>query len=150
MPHITNLISDIQLPSGELYEIHDKYAIHDISELGVAGALVFKGTLADCDALAAIAPEASKNGYVYLVTSVTASTSAGKQLIPAGWDDTPYASSLEYVCIQVNDSNTYKWEPLGNIHDAASSTHKHNVVVTGKNSTSTVSGSMSIPKVTPS
>ena len=53
MAHSNNVISKIKLPGNTTeYEIHDAHAIHDVSELGVSGALVFKGTLADLDALA--------------------------------------------------------------------------------------------------
>lgn len=40
-----------------------------------------------------------------------------------------------------------KWEPLGNVHDAASSDHTHTVTVEGTNKASAVTGKVTIPTV---
>ena len=121
MPHsTTNYISDIKLPNGSVYEIHDKYAIHDPADLGISGALIFKGVLDSVGEL----PTAAKsiNGHVYLI------------------------DKSEYVCVNkgTDAAPNWAWEELGDIHDAASSTHTHGVTVTGTNSSSTVSGSATV------
>lgn len=121
MAHSSNIISSIKLPNGNTYEIHDAQAIHDVSELGINGALIFKGTVTAESELPTAS--ASNIGHVYLNAT----------------------SNIEYVCVQKD--STYSWEKLGNIHDAASSTHKHNVTVTGSNAASTVTGTVTVPTV---
>lgn len=122
MAHNEYIISQVKLPGSEqIYQIHDEHAIHDISELGVSGALVFKGTVAAVSDLPAAA--AGSQGHVYLVSS----------------------ENLEYVCIEKDD--VYVWEPLGNVHDAASSTHIHNITVNGGNSASAVEVEVAVPTV---
>lgn len=125
----TMWISDVKLPNGQVYEIHDKYAIHDPSDLGIHGALIFKGVIANASALPTAA--ASNLGHVYLISGDGAE------------------KGVEYVCVE-NSSTTpvsYTWEKLGNIHDAASSTHKHAVTVTGSVGTTTVTGTVTVPTV---
>ena len=75
MPHNTKFISDIKLPDGITYEIHDKYAIHEPGDLGIHGALIFKGVLTSVDDL----PQESANtvGHVYLI------------------------GAMEYVCVEL-------------------------------------------------
>lgn len=120
MAHSNNIISQIKLPGSDIaYEIHDAQAIHSVDDLGLSAALVFKGVLSAESNL----PTASANtiGHVYLVGSV------------------------EYVGVEVSGTTPqYKWEKLGNVHDAASSTHKHTVTVTGQNASSAVTGSASV------
>jgi hypothetical protein len=112
MAHSSNIISQVKLPGSDtIYEIHDAHAIHSASELGVSGVFTFKGVLDNLDLLAAIAANANSQGYVYLVTSLTATTEAGKALIP----DSHYTGNLEYACVNV-DGSTYRWEPLGATH----------------------------------
>ena len=114
----TNIISKIQLPNnGGTYEIHDASAIHSIEELGLSAALVFKGVKATVDALPT---SGNKVGDVWHVT----------------------ADDCEYVWTDASE-----WEPLGNVHDAASSTHTHNVTVTGTNAASAVTGTVIVPTV---
>ena len=68
MAHGNNLIHSIKLPNGTTYEIHDAQAIHslsDIEALGLAGAFIYKGTVAKVSNLPATGNEV---GYVYHVT----------------------------------------------------------------------------------
>ena len=44
MAHGTNILHSIKLPNGTTYDIYDASAIHSVGELGIAGALIFKGT----------------------------------------------------------------------------------------------------------
>ena len=118
MAHSENIISSIKLPNGTTYEIHDANAIHDVSELGLSAALVFKGTK---ETYSLLPTTGNKVGDVWLVT----------------------ATSQEYVWTDKGN-----WEALGGIHDAASSTHTHNVYVTGKNIASQVTGNVVIPTIT--
>lgn len=118
MAHSENIISSIKLPDGSTYEIHDAKAIHDVSELGLSAALVFKGTKPNWDSLPTTG---NKVGDVWLLTD----------------------SGKEYVWL--DDGS---WEPLGFTQDAASSTHTHNVTVTGTNSSSAVTGTVVVPTVT--
>ena len=123
MPHNTNIISKIRLPGSEtVYEIHDEYAVHSAEELGIGSVLSFKGVVA---AESKLPTTGNRAGDVYHVT----------------------ADDCEYVWV-VNGESSW-WEKLGNIHDAASSTHKHAVTVTGKNAASAVTGSVSVPTVSP-
>ena len=128
MAHSTNIISQIKLPNGTSYEIHDAQAIHSIEDLHLASALVFKGTK-DTDA-AILALTSAKVGDVWLSK----------------------ASNTEFVCItEINGTAAASsWEKLGNIHDAASSTHKHTVAVTGTNEASTVTVNGNVPTVSSS
>lgn len=112
------VISSVKLPDGNTYEIHDANAIHDISELGLSAALVFKGTQPNWDELP---KTGNKVGDVWLLTD----------------------SGKEYVWL--DDGS---WEALGYSQDSASSTHTHNVTVTGTNSSSTVTGTAVVPTVT--
>ena len=125
MAHSANYISSVKLPgSNTVYEIHDANAIHDPADLGLHGALIFKGILTAESNLPTAA--ATNVGHVYLI------------------------GATEYVCVEVaGTTTTYKWEKLGNIHDAASSTHTHNVTVGGKNAASAVTGKVTVPTVTP-
>lgn len=125
MAHSNNIISSIRLPNGTAYEIHDAHAIHNIEELGLSAALVFKGTKATDAEVLAITD--AKVGDVYLSTG----------------------SNTEFVCVTAINgaANSNAWEKLGNIHDAASTSHTHGVTVTGTNSTSEVTGVVTIPTV---
>jgi hypothetical protein len=116
--HETDIISQVRLPDGKTYEIHDPNAIHDVSDLDLAQALVFKGTTEGYDFLP---KTGNKIGDVYI--------SIG------------------------GDGNEYVWDgggwvALGNVHDAASSTHTHTATVTGTNSLSDVVGSVNVTSVT--
>lgn len=124
MAHSTNIISSIKLPNGTQYEIHDAQAIHTIEDLGLSAALIFAGTKAtDAEVLAIT--NANK-GEVWLVTS----------------------TNTEYVCVKnIAAADATAWEKLGNVHDAASSTHKHGVTVEGSNAASAVTGTVTVPTV---
>lgn len=117
MAHSNNIISEIKLPNGTSYQIHDAQAIHTVEELGLSAALVFKGTKA---AVADLPATGNKVGDVWYVS----------------------ANDGEYVWTDGGE-----WEAFGNIHDAASSTHIHNVTVTGTNGTSAVTGNVTVPTV---
>lgn len=124
MAHSTNIISSIKLPNGTSYEIHDAQAIHSIEDLGLASALVFKGTR-DTDA-EILAITNAKMGDVWLSTT----------------------TNTEYVCVKtITAADPTAWEKLGNVHDAASSTHKHSVTVAGSNAASAVTGTVTVPTV---
>ena len=123
-------ISSIVLPgSTESYEIHDARAIHDITDLGLSAALVFKGTK---NTTADLPTEGNKVGDVWLV------------LEDVDADGNRY-SNKEFVWTEAG-----RWEMLGSVHDAASSTHIHtgSVTVTGTNSPSAVTGTTTIPTIT--
>lgn len=125
MAHSTNIISSIKLPNGSTYEIHDAQAIHNIEELGLSAALVFKGTKATEAAITGLT--SAKVGDVWLCT----------------------ANNIEYVCVTAinGTANASAWEKMGNVHDAASSDHTHTVTVTGTNEASAVTGNVTIPTV---
>lgn len=120
-----HVISSIMIPGDSTpYEIHDAYAIHSAEELGLSAALVFKGTkTSDADVLAITS---AYMGDVWLSTG----------------------TNTEYVCIKdISAADATAWEKLGNVHDAASSTHTHAVTVTGANAASTVTGTVTVPTV---
>jgi hypothetical protein len=123
-------ISSIVLPgSTEAYEIHDAKAIHDIADLGLSAALVFKGTK---NTPAELPDSGNKVGDVWLVLEDI-----------DGEDGTRYTNK-EFVWTEAG-----KWEMLGNVHDAASSTHIHtgSVTVAGTNKESAVTGTVTIPTI---
>ena len=125
MAHSTNIISSIKLPNGTTYEIHDAQAIHKIEDLGLSAALIFKGTKATDAEILAIT--SANVGEVWLSTG----------------------TNTEFVCVTEfgGGAKASAWEKLGNIHDAASSTHKHGVTVTGTNEASAVTGTVTVPTV---
>lgn len=114
----TNVVSKIKLPGSEtVYEIHDASAIHSLEDLELAQIMQFKGTVATKTALNNIPNKAV--GDVWYVTE----------------DD------CEYVWADKNDDGTGdEWEALGNVHDAASSTHEHTATVTEADATYNVTG----------
>ena len=119
------VISSIKLPDGNVYEIHDPSAIHDISELNLASVLKFKGVVASYDELAS-KTDTAEDGDVWHVAS-------GE------------AAGLEYVW----SSTLNRWEALGKIYDSASSEHTHTVTVSGTNKASSVSanGYVTVPTI---
>ena len=125
MAHSKNIISSIKLPSGTTYEIYDAQAIHSAEELGLSSALVFKGTK-DTEA-EILALTKAKVGDVWLAKNTNA----------------------EFVCVTAvaGTASASSWEKLGDIHNAASSTHTHTVTVTGTNASSSVTGSVTVPTV---
>ena len=117
----TNLIHQVKLPNGTVYDIHDPYAIHTLSDLvglgmDIEGAFVFKGTVA---AVTDLPTTGNKIGHVYHVT----------------------ANHSEYIWAKVDGSTTEAWEEFGE-HFVVN--HVHDVTVTGTNSTSTVGGSATV------
>lgn len=132
MAHSNNKISYIQLPGSDIqYELHDELAIHDPAELGLSGVMIFKGT---------------KATYAEL-PKPTDTVEANHPKIGDVW----YVKDedVEYVWVAANSDLGVEahWEALGNIHDAASSTHTHNVTITGTNAASTVTGTVTVPDV---
>ena len=125
MAHSSNIISAIKLPNNTTYQIHDAQAIHSVEELGLSAALVFKGTKTSESGITGLT--SAKVGDVWLCT----------------------ANNTEYVCVTAvsGTANASAWEKLGNIHDAASSTHTHSVNVNGSNQASTVTGTVTVPTV---
>lgn len=125
MAHSENIISSILLPNGNTYEIHDAEAIHSVEDLGLGAALIFKGTKTSASAITGLT--SARVGDVWLDTS----------------------TDTEYVCTTAvnGTANAAAWEKLGNVHDAASSSHKHTVTVTGTNAASTVTGTVTVPTV---
>ena len=126
--HSENIISSIQLPGTDgsdiQYQIHDANAIHSAEELGLGSALVFKGTKPTDAAILAISD--AHIGDVWLSTG----------------------TNSEYVCTkEISEADSTAWEKLGDVHDAASSTHTHTVTVLGANAKSTVTGTVVVPTV---
>lgn len=114
------IISSVRLPDGNTYEIHDPSAIHSAEELGLGAVMRFRGTVPTFADLQALTD--TQDGDVWHVI----------------------ADGKEYVRC---DNNTM-WEFLGSVHDASSSNHTHNVTVTGTNSTSAVTGKVTVPTYT--
>jgi hypothetical protein len=109
MAHSTNLIEKITV-GGTTYDIHDANALHSIEDLNLATVLTFAGT----DTAANILKKSgAKKGEVWLASD----------------------TNVEYVCIETfsgaTSGDATKWEKLGNVHDAASSTHTHKAASTG-------------------
>lgn len=129
--HTNPIITQIQLPSGSVYDIHDSTALHSIEDLELATVLTFAGI---DTAENILGKTSAKKGEVWLCSNTTG--------IYAG---------VEFVCIETfsgEEADTSKWQKLGNIHDAASSTHIHDeVVVNGTNNGSIVTGKVAVPKL---
>ena len=128
-PHGSNYISEVKLPNGTTYKIHDPEAVHNAADLGLGQALKFMGVLATMTDLEALDPTELGIGEVYLVK----------------------ATNQEYVVVQEGtNAASRKFEALGNVHDAASSTHTHTTTSTGT-ATLTVTGSTGnvVTEVTP-
>jgi hypothetical protein len=58
------------------------------------------------------------------------------------------ATDYEYVWVIPDGAGTGRWEELGAPHNFASSTHKHDVTITGTNAASTATVSGTVPKAT--
>lgn len=222
------IISSIRLPDGNVYEVHDSSAIHDVSELGLSAALVFKGSKPTVDELPAAG---NKVGDVWLVTAnnteyvwtretisgndlsttlinetylvfahlKTTSVYTKEQLMGAtvvthdDFGDASIVITESHITQETDDGLTFtlgtelyiwvaytagynnlpsvgvyfsstsqmdnqrvlsltlvdgRWEAFGGVHDAASSTHKHNIkTFTGHNENSTFNASVNIPTV---
>ena len=119
MAHSSNIISSIKLPGSDtVYQIHDTEAIHSAEELGISNFLDFKGTKETDGEILALT--SAKKGDVWLSTG----------------------TNTEYVCISAisGTANAASWEKLGNVHNAASTTHKHDVTISGTNASSNITG----------
>lgn len=128
-------ISQIKLPNGTTYDIYDATAIHSAADLGLSAALVFKGT------------KEKGSGSTSGAAQILALTSAK---VGDVWLDKD--TNTEYVCVKAvsGTADSTAWEKMGNIHDAASSSHKHTVTVAGTNAASTVTGTVTVPTVSKS
>ena len=229
------IISQVSLPDGNTYEIHDPKAIHDVSELGLSSALAFKGTKST---EADLPTTDNKLGDVWLVTDknqeyvwvediLRGGNTGGKEMLYEAGDfvyaylatsktysaaqfvgatvkvqdlgkpggEATYTIANNNVVEQISSGFTIKvadgvyiwcaiatnykglpsvgtylsyqngtdiisiksvsvignrWEPLGSIHDAASSTHYH-TLTSGTAAAQTwtqTSGTVAIPQVT--
>lgn len=118
--HEIDIISQIRLPDGKTYEIHDPNAIHDVADLNLSSVFKYKGAVESYQDL----PATAEIGDVYHILST------GK----------------EYVW--VSKDNLSEWEVLGATYDAASSTHTHDVTVSGTNKASKVTGTVVVPTIT--
>ena len=122
-------ISQIKLPNNVTYDIYDAKAFHSIEDIGLGTVMRFCGVTESLDTITS-----AKAGDVYI--------------IPGGRDD---ENDKEYICTHDFDgaANPSAWEELGMVYDAASTTHKHNVQVSGSNKPSTVTGTITttIPTV---
>lgn len=119
MAHSTNIISHIQLPGSDIqYQIHDAQAIHDISDLGLSKAFVFKG---------------SKPTYADLLLETDKRTG-----------DVWHVEENDGEYVYTDDG---EWEDFGPTHPYADENHTHNVTVTGTNEASTVTGTVTVPDV---
>ena len=101
--HINPVISQVKLPNGTIYDVHDSAAIHSFAELGVE-LVQFGGTVAKVTDL----PTASKTyaGFIYHVIE----------------DET------EYICVtDTAGGTTYHWESFG---EKFIVNHIHNVTGT--------------------
>lgn len=132
MAHSTNIISQIKLPNGTTYDIHDSQAIHSIEELGLSAALVFKGT------------KEKGSGSTSGAAQILALTSAK---VGDVWLDKD--TNTEYVCVKAlsGTADATAWEKMGNIHDAASTTHTHSFSKTVSIPAVNVTGSVTVPTV---
>lgn len=113
----TNIISQIQLPNNG-----GLYEIHDAGAIHSVEELGLSAALVFKGVKASTddLPSSAKTGDVWHVT----------------------ADDCEYVFTDTNE-----WEALGNVHDAASSTHTHNVNVTGTLKNTAVTGTVAVPTV---
>ena len=140
--HTNPVISQIQLPgSTQVYDIHDASALHSIQDLELATVLQFKGKKDNITELLAITD--AKIGDVWLVKNVKTNESD----IEFVWLGKDESGNLKGEDLN-DDGNPDGWERLGNVHDAASSTHIHAVTVAGTNNESEVTGEVTIPTVT--
>lgn len=113
----TNIISQIQLPNNG-----GLYEIHDAGAIHSVEELGLSAALVFKGVKASVSdlPSSAKTGDVWHVT----------------------ADDCEYVFTDANE-----WEALGNVHDAASSKHTHNVNITGALTNTAVTGTVSVPTV---
>lgn len=120
MAHSTNLISKVQLPGANGTTV--EYDIHDASAIHSLEDLELASVMqfkgTDTDENIRKKTGAEK-GDVWLATD----------------------TNKEYVW------TGSKWEPLGNIHDAAASDHIHTASVSGANQASKVTGTVAVPAV---
>ena len=130
-------ISQLELPNGEIYDIHDADAIHDLKDLGLNYALNFKGILATKTELDAITDP--QIGDIYHIVD----------------------EDSEYIYIEkvgnekdnTNASSTTGWEEFGSkfitqhMHRVYSEGELHNVSGTNKESDVAAQGNITIPAV---
>lgn len=109
--HTNPIISQVKLPDGKTYDVHDQYAVHsadDLDRLGIGNVFNFAGVVDNVAALQAITGMTA--GDVYLVSD----------------------TKTEYVyAIQ---EGVGSWHEFGGMHS-----HNHEATVTGTNQPSAVS-----------
>lgn len=108
--HTNPIISQVKLPDGKTYDVHDQYAVHsadDLDRLGIGNVFNFAGVVDNVTALKAITGMTA--GDVYLVSD----------------------TKTEYVYVIQEDVGS--WHEFGGMHS-----HNHNATVTGTNQASAV------------
>lgn len=111
------LISEVALPNGNKYKVHDENALHDVD---LISAIIFKGT----DTEANILKKTGEKGDV--------------------WHAYDTGNEWLYVGTDNNYGNKDPWQELGN---PLVSNHYHTVTVQGTNAASTVTGTTTVPTV---
>ena len=108
--HTNPIISQVKLPDGKTYDVHDQYAVHsadDLDRLGIGNVFNFAGVVDNVAALQAITGMTA--GDVYLV----------------------YDTKTEYV--YVIQEGVGSWHEFGGMHS-----HNHAATVRGTNQASAV------------
>ena len=108
--HTNPIISQVKLPDGKTYDVHDQYAVHsadDLDRLGIGNVFNFAGVVDNVAALQAITGMTA--GDVYLV----------------------YDTKTEYV--YVIQEGVGSWHEFGGMHS-----HNHTATVRGTNQASAV------------
>lgn len=161
--HITNaIISQVNI-GNNLYDIHDANAVHSIADLGLQGALVFKGAVASVSSL----PSTGSVGDVYHVVDVDSEyiwVQDDSPSVTGHWEEfgsklmiehTHTIPSLSGSIGSDGQAAAQKWsQTKGEVSGTAAAQKwtqgTSTVAITGTNSTSEVtgSGSVSVPKVT--
>lgn len=124
MAHSSNIIKQVKI-GNVTYDIHDAEAIHGSDlQSTLVGVMEFKGAQDDEAAIFDLTD--SKKGHVWHATS----------------------EGTEWLCIKDlgGTADSTAWIELGN---PLVDNHKHTVTVSGSNAASTVTGTVSVPKVTP-
>lgn len=155
-------ISQVSLPSG-LYDIYDASAIHAVQDLGLTGYLKFKGAVASASALPATGNEvgdiyhavAEDQEYIWVADDSPA--------VEGHWEEFGSKLMVEHVhslpslsgSIGSNGSAAaQKWtQSSGTISGTAAAQTwtqgTSSVTVAGSNAASTVTGTVAVPKATP-
>lgn len=163
MAHENNIISQVNI-GNTLYDIHDSEAIHSIADLGLQGALTFKGAVANVSSL----PATGSIGDVYHVVDVDSEyiwVQDDSPSVTGHWEEFGSKLMIEHThdipalsgSINSNGSAAaQKWaQTSGSINDNGSAAAQawtqgtSSVSVTGTNAASTVTGTTSVAVTTP-